>query len=310
MADYLHNHYNFKDLILILSNELSISPILIVKDYWIMHCLYGLQNQGLNFQMKGGTSLSKGYNFIHRFSEDIDILIEPPKEIAVHVGRKDVHKDSRRFFYDWLAQNIKIDGIVKIERDTAFDDDKYRSGGIRLYYKTAYNHPKDLKEGVLLEVGFDDITPNFPKTVSSWAYTYAEKKVNIRDNRAKNVLCYHPGYTLVEKLQTISTKFRKQQTQGTFSENFMRHYYDVYCLLKNPEIQEFILTEEYKNHKGKRFRKGDNPIILKNEAFFLREKEVRQKYQNEYELSQSLYYKEKPTFQEILQIIAKFADKL
>ena len=48
-----------------------------------MHCLYGLQNQGLNFQMKGGTSLSKGYNLIHRFSEDIDILIEPPKEISV-----------------------------------------------------------------------------------------------------------------------------------------------------------------------------------------------------------------------------------
>lgn len=313
MTDYLHNHYNFNDLILILSNELSISPILIIKDYWIMHCLYGLQNQGLDFQMKGGTSLSKGYNLIHRFSEDIDILIEPPKEISVHVGRnqnKDVHKDSRRLFYDWLAQNIKIDGIVKIERDTAFDDDKYRSGGIRLYYKTTHNHPKDLKEGVLLEVGFDDITPNFPKTISSWAYNYAERKVNIRDNRAKNVLCYHPGYTLVEKLQTISTKFRKQQTRGTFSENFMRHYYDVYCLLKNPEIQKFILTEEYKVHKEKRFRKGDNPIILENEAFSLREKEVRQKYQNEYELSQSLYYKEKPTFQEILQIIEKFADKL
>lgn len=313
MADYLHNHDNFNDLVLILSNELSISPILIVKDYWIMHCLYGLQNQGLNFQMKGGTSLSKGHNLIHRFSEDIDILIEPPKEISVHVGRnqnKDVHKDSRRLFYDWLAQNIKIDGIVKIERDRAFDDDKYRSGGIRLYYKTTHKHPEDLKEGILLEVGFDDITPNFPKTVSSWAYKYAEKKVNIRDNRAKNVLCYHPGYTLVEKLQTISTKFRKQQTQDTFSENFMRHYYDVYCLLKNPEIQEFILTKEYKDHKKKRFRKGDNPIILENEAFFLREKEVRQKYQNEYELSQSLYYKDKPTFQEILQLIEKFADKL
>ncbi|PJD94560.1 MAG: hypothetical protein CK425_11320 [Parachlamydia sp.] len=313
MTDYLHNHNNFNDLILILSNDLSISPVLIVKDYWIMHCLYGLQNQGLNFQMKGGTSLSKGYNLIHRFSEDIDILIEPPKEMSVHVRQnqnKDVHKDSRRLFYDWLAQSIKIDGIVKIERDTAFDDDKYRSGGIRLYYKTVHNHPKDIKEGVLLEVGFDDVTPNFPKTVSSWAYNYAEKKVNIRDNRAKNVLCYHPGYTLVEKLQTISTKFRKQQAQGTFSENFMRHYYDVYCLLKNPEIQEFILTEEYKDHKKKRFRKGDNPIILENEAFFLREKEIRLKYQHEYELSQSLYYKEKPTFQEILQMIEKFADKL
>jgi hypothetical protein len=313
MTDYLHNHPNFNDLILILSNELSISPVLIVKDYWIMHCLYGLQSQGLNFQMKGGTSLSKGYNLIQRFSEDIDILIEPPEEICVYIGQnqnKNIHRDSRRHFYDWLAQNLKIDGVVKSERDTAFDDDKYRSGGIRLYYQTSYNHPKDLKEGILLEVGFDDVTPNFPKIVSSWAYEYAEKKVDIYDNRAKNVLCYHPGYTLVEKLQTISTKFRKQQAQGTFSENFMRHYYDVYCLLKNPEIQEFILTQEYKDHKEKRFRSGDNPIILENEAFFLREKETRLKYQNEYELSRSLYYEEKPTFHEILQLIEKFAKEL
>jgi predicted nucleotidyltransferase component of viral defense system len=87
MTDYLHNHPNFNDLILILSNELSISPVLIVKDYWIMHCLYGLQSQGLNFQMKGGTSLSKGYNLIQRFSEDIDILIEPPEEICVYIGQ-------------------------------------------------------------------------------------------------------------------------------------------------------------------------------------------------------------------------------
>jgi hypothetical protein len=49
---------------------------------------------------------------------------------------------------------------------------------------------------------------------------------------------------------------------------------------------------------------------LENEAFFLRKKETRQKYQNEYELSQSLYYKEKPTFQEILQTIEEFAEKL
>lgn len=313
MTDYLHKHPNFNDLILILSNELSISPILILKDYWIMHCLHGLQNQGLDFQMKGGTSLSKGYNLIHRFSEDIDILIEPPKEISVYTGRnqnKAIHKESRRRFYDWLTLNIKVEGIIKIERDMAFDDDKYRSGGIRLYYNTPQIHPKDIKEGILLEVGFDDITPNSPKTISSWAYNYAEKKIGILDNRAKNVLCYHPGYTLVEKLQTISTKFRKQQALGIFSENFMRHYYDVYCLLKNPEIQKFISTKEYSSHKERRFRKEDNPIISENEAFFLREKEVRQNYQNEYELSRSLYYKQKPAFQEILNLLEEFADKL
>lgn len=313
MTEYLHNNPNFDDLILILSNEMSINPILIVKDYWIMHCLHGLQNQGMNFQMKGGTSLSKGYNLIQRFSEDIDILIEPPKEVNVSIGRnqdKDIHRESRRLYYNWLANNIKIDGIIDIERDTAFDDDKYRSGGIRLYYETPNNNPGDIKEGILLEVGFDDVSPNSPRTISSWAYDYAADKVNIHDNRAKNVLCYHPGYTLVEKLQTISTKFRKQQAQGVFSENFMRHYYDVYCLLKSPEIQSFILTNEYKVHKEKRFRTGDNPDISENEAFILKNYKVRRLYEKEYEISQSLYYKEKPTFEEILTLIQSYYSKL
>jgi predicted nucleotidyltransferase component of viral defense system len=43
-----------------------------------MHCLYGLQQLGYTFQLKGGTSLSKGHKIVNRFSEDIDILIEPP----------------------------------------------------------------------------------------------------------------------------------------------------------------------------------------------------------------------------------------
>jgi predicted nucleotidyltransferase component of viral defense system len=34
---------------------------------------------GLNFELKGGTSLSKGFGLIHRFSEDIDIRIDPPE---------------------------------------------------------------------------------------------------------------------------------------------------------------------------------------------------------------------------------------
>src|SRR5215470_14003362 len=77
-GDYLHNHPEFADLIRIVADERGIDPALVEKDYWIMHCLYGLQRLGLAFQLKGGTSLSKGHQAIERFSEDIDILIEPP----------------------------------------------------------------------------------------------------------------------------------------------------------------------------------------------------------------------------------------
>lgn len=49
---------------------MKLQPVLVEKDYWIMHCLYGLQHLKMTFELKGGTSLSKGDRIINRFSED------------------------------------------------------------------------------------------------------------------------------------------------------------------------------------------------------------------------------------------------
>lgn len=247
--DFLHRHQEFPDLIRIVGQELSIDPVLVEKDYWIMHCLNGLQHMGLLFELKGGTSLSKGLGIIDRFSEDIDIRVEPPAEQEVAVNpnqQKPQHVKSRRNFYDWLAGEIAIDGITSVERDTEFDDEQYfRSGGIRLYYDGHSGSLSGIRDGVLLELGFDTVSPNYPRTISSWAYDYAADRVEIQDNRAVDIACYHPGYTFVEKLQTVSTKFRRQQETGDFPGDFMRHYYDVYRLLSVPEVKAFIGTADY-----------------------------------------------------------------
>jgi hypothetical protein len=77
---------------------------------------------------------------------------------------------------------------------------RYRNGCVRLLYATAHGAIERLKDGILLEVGFDHVAPNTPRD--------------------------HPGYTLVEKLQAISTKFRQEQATGVFPPNVMRHRYD------------------------------------------------------------------------------------
>src|SRR5262249_26721225 len=130
----------------------------------------------------------------------------------------------------------------------------------------------------LLEVGFDTVAPNEPKDISSWLYDHAANKIDIIDNRAEAVPCYDRGYTFVEKLQTISTKFRKQQADRSDPVAFMRHYYDVYELLKRPEVQNFIGTTNYVGHKLARFRGGDNQNIAENEAFLLSDPETRELY--------------------------------
>lgn len=316
MPDYLHNHKDFAALIKILGEEKGIEPGLVEKDYWIMHVLYGLKQQGFDFELKGGTSLSKGYKIIHRFSEDIDIHIKPPAKFGINENPKNTNKNNaekRKSFYDWLATEIEMPGIINILRDIEFDEtENYRSGGIRLFYNNIFDQVEGVKEGILLEAGFDNVTPNFTVTISSWAYDKAiESKINMVDNCANSIICYHPGYTLVEKLQTIATKFRIEQSAGKVGVNFMRQYYDVYCLLGNEEILNFIGTPEYIKHKEKRFPKIDLEIpIQKNEAFLLTTKEIRETYINRYKKTASLYYQDQPPFEELISRIGKHIEKL
>jgi hypothetical protein len=311
--EYLHNHSQFADLIRIVAEEKMIDPALVEKDYWIMHCLHGLQRLGLRFELKGGTSLSKGYQIIDRFSEDIDIRIEPPEDQDVKTGRnhlKEAHIRGRKDFYDWLARTIKINGITRVERDREFDNKDLFSAGIRLHYESIAEPIEDLRDGVLLEAGFARVTPNAAKDISSWAYDYAVGKVDIIDNQAKAVACYDPGYTLVEKLQTISTKFRKQQETGELPSDFMRHYYDVHSLLRRPEVQAFIGTEAYKVHKRNHFPKADNQDIAANEAFLLSDAKTRAAYTKAYAIGSALYYGDRPTFDQVLNEISASIDRL
>ena len=310
MADFLHNHKSFKDLLLILETEKGIVPGLLEKDYWIMHVLFGLKNAGLSFELKGGTSLSKGLGIINRFSEDIDIRINPPVELLVNeTGTKKNAIVSRFRFYDWLAANLKIDGIVKVERDHEFDSPNGKSGGIRLYYNPVTDIVEDMKPGILLEAGFDQVSPNNPVDISSWALDKAKATSGIPfiDNTAREIPCYDMRYTFVEKLQTIVTKFRQEMADGKVRKNYMRQYYDVYCLLQEKAVQEFLGTDEYLTHKDKRFPKIDKSTeILHNEAFLLSFAETKSAFSERYHATSSLYYQGQPDFEKVIEGIRKY----
>jgi hypothetical protein len=316
VAEFLHDRRDFGQLIAITADECRIDPVLVEKDYWIMQCLWGLAAQGLRFELKGGTSLSKGFGIIHRFSEDIDIKIEPPSSMhfSVMTGRnqdKPAHVESRRAYYEWLTRKIKIPGILSSERDTAFDDDKLRSAGVRLIYPAANKTMAGVKSGILLELGFDDTAPNRPVTISSWAYEKAASGgVNSIDNRAVNVPCYAPTHTFVEKLQTISTKYRRLAESNGFPANFLRHYYDVYCLLALDEVKAFLGQPAYERYKKHRFRSEDELVIAQNPAFVLKSKAQRHEFGLQYRKTAALYYQGQPDFDDILARIHQYIDRM
>ena len=314
MAEFLHERRDFDQLLAVVANDRGLDTMLVEKDYWIMHGLWGLQAQGFVFELKGGTSLSKGFGVIHRFSEDIDLRIEPPADMDVKTGRnqdKPAHIASRQAYYDALARRIRIPGIDNVKRDTFFDDDKMRSAGIRLSYTSRVATLAGVKDGILLELGFDDTAPNRPVTISSWALDFAMYRgVPVFDNRAMDVPCYAPTHTFVEKLQTISTKYRRLAEAQAFPANFLRHYYDVYCLLELQEVKDFMQTTAYHERKKQRFQSGDELVIARNPAFTLSDSGQRELFAREYRKSSALYYQGQPEFELLLERINKHLESM
>ncbi len=70
------NPQEFYDALLALSAKLNISPAIIEKDYYVTMFLEALSKRVPNLIFKGGTSLSKCYKIINRFSEDIDLTLD------------------------------------------------------------------------------------------------------------------------------------------------------------------------------------------------------------------------------------------
>lgn len=310
----LHEHKDFRPLLdAVAQAEKIADPVLVEKDYWIMHVLFGLRQLGLEFQLKGGTSLSKGFQIIHRFSEDIDIKIEPFDGIDVDMNpnhEKPAHIESRRQFFEKLCTKLVIPGITTVERDAAYDDARLRNARIRLLYKSLYGPKEGLKDGILLEAGFSKTSPNQSVTISSWAFTFAEKnKVACQNNRAVDVVCYNPEYTFVEKLQTITRKFRQFAESGSMPASFLRHYYDVAQLLDVERVQRFIGTPEYLEHKKAWFR-SENQNLQATDAFTLLDAKNRELFTKEYAKTEALYYRGQVPLDTILDRIKKDLNRL
>ena len=248
---FLHERSDFKALVATVADSEKINdPALVEKDYWIMHAVFGLKQLGLTFELKGGTSLSKGFGIIQRFSEDIDIRIEPFDGLQVDTNpnhEKPQHIESRRQFYEKLRDKIKIPGITSVERDTTYDDETLRNAGLRLSYETHFGSIAGLKDGILLEVGFDQTAPNRAVTISSWIVQFAEaKKLQYTDNRALEIPCYNPEYTFVEKVQAVVRKYGQFKGTGKIPNEFPQ------TLLRHPPT----------SRRGSRAEIHRNPRIL------------------------------------------------
>jgi len=167
-------------------------------------------------------------------------------------------------------------------------------------YETHFGSIAGLKDGILLEVGFDQTTPTRAVMISSWVVQFAAaKKLQFTDNRALDIPCYNPEYTFVEKLQAVVRRYGQFKATGNLSPNFLRHYYDIHQLLDVEAVQKFIGTTEYLEHKKKRFKSLDHDVT-KSGAFTIEDENIGKQFEREYSKTAPLYYRGQIPLEKIL----------
>ena len=229
---FVHEDQDFEDLLRIVAGDRKLSRGLIEKDYWVTHALWALHAAGFEVWFKGGTSLSKGFGLIERFSEDLDLKIEPGAVRAlpgVSSWKSEGTKATaeRRAYFEKLPGLLAVPGAtVALDPDPV--DKAWRGANVRVSYPG--RHIGDL--GVMapfvrLEVGSARVTPFVPCDLTSFVHerlAAQDQLGHFVDNRPKAVRCVHPLVTLLEKLDALHRRFPNQRSEPAA---FVRHFEDA-----------------------------------------------------------------------------------
>lgn len=232
----------FAELIENAAETIGLPQIYVEKDYWVTYALKCLSESDCAKQaiFKGGTSLSKAYRLIHRFSEDIDLAV-----IAGHL------RDGPRKTLLKRIEEAASFGLTPIE------DDARISKGSK-FRKTVYRYPRHVtgeefgqaSADLLIEINAF-ATPE-PLEVLPIQTLIADALLN--QGRADLIEDYgltdfpvqvlSIRRTLVEKLLGIIKDSFHDDPVSRLS-NRIRHLYDISQILKCEEHRAFLEGDDF-----------------------------------------------------------------
>ena len=176
--NHLHLLPDFPDLLRQVAAELDRDLGMVEKDYWVVATLQALVEQGFEVWLKGGTSLSKGFALIERFSEDLDLridagnvsgLVEPVRRWT---SEKPSAIEERNTWFTALTAAIDVPNC-SVVRDPAGSDPECRSAWIEVRYPSIPGvvPVPAMRPFVLLEVGRARVLPCVSSVVTPWVGT-------------------------------------------------------------------------------------------------------------------------------------------
>ncbi len=248
-----------KELFVRLSMLTGLQPFAIEKDAWVTLVLRILFRSELknHIVFKGGTSLSKAFGLIKRFSEDIDFSIH--REYLGFEGeltkgrirklRKASHAFSSKKLPEILYNEFISYGVdeklfeIEVPNVKISDQDPEI---VHINYVSIFEEDKYLKSRVLLEIGARALTePFIEKDISSIIDEYYPD-ADFAEGKFK-VPVIIPEKTLLEKMILLHEEFSKEADKIRHYR-MSRHLYDIYQILKSDSGERALKDKELFKH--------------------------------------------------------------
>lgn len=250
-----------------IGNKLGLHPLSIEKDLWVTTVLQVLFSLPYADAMvfKGGSSLSKVWNLIERFSEDVDIAVD--RKLLDFDGdikgkkMKNLRKQSSLFVKKKLASDLKSrlgefgigEYCLVIPQPDGVGDGTYpEPRKIFIQYETAFkdNVQPYVESSVMLEVGARSlIEPTSKAKVKSLIESNSTVLTTVVDS---DIVTAMPEKTFLEKVFLLHELF---STEGCAKANRKsRHLYDLESMMDMPfalsAVQDKDLWENIRHHRS------------------------------------------------------------
>ncbi len=232
----------FNQAIQFTADTINIPAIYVEKDYWVSFALYTLFHSELrkDIVFKGGTSLSKCYQLIDRFSEDIDLVVlKNSNDNGNQLKRK--LKSITNLINDVLPE-IEVKGLTHktgTNRKTAHTYQKYFQG----------NYGQVRKDIVIEATCLGYFEPYTECTICSFIGTMLIENQQKQMAESYHLLpftvqAFEPKRTLCEKIMSL-IRFSYSANPIISLKNKIRHIYDLHQLLSQDEFVSFIHSSDF-----------------------------------------------------------------
>lgn len=310
------------------AQKMGIRPDVIEKDFWVCfmldHLFHDCEYKNA-FVFKGGTSLSKSYHVIKRFSEDIDLILDWRKIIKDEsnpwdersktkqdIYNKQINNAAAQFYMDSLVPTLNAELSKKLGKGNWIEIDADDVMVLNFIYpqtfETEYIIPHvRLEIGPLAEWIPSHITRIVPFAAEYYEWLFEQKSTEIMTIDAER--------TFWEKI-TILHKIANFPDGKTLPHRYARHLYDVYCL-GNSDIKQSAFVRKELLEKDVTFKQkfyyaksAHYETATLKTIKLLPAQEILQPLKEDYAAMSNMFYGDTPNFEEILMYLTELEKEI